>query len=113
MQIPADSQWTDGFVLVDTENLCFFSLAETNSKVLKALADDFDTPRAMGAVMNLVYQGNCQLQPVSTVSSCFAVQKKNYTKDTLIVTLTCHCVCVVSVTAQLAALQFSGPWSVT
>uniref|UniRef100_UPI0037E8FD55 probable cysteine--tRNA ligase, mitochondrial n=1 Tax=Semicossyphus pulcher TaxID=241346 RepID=UPI0037E8FD55 len=40
-------------------------LAETKSSVLKALADDFDTPRAVGAVMNLVYHGNCQLQPVS------------------------------------------------
>ncbi|KAM6893955.1 cysteine--tRNA ligase, mitochondrial [Xenentodon cancila] len=40
-------------------------LAETKSSVLKALADDFDTPRAVGALMNLVYHGNCQLQPVS------------------------------------------------
>ncbi|XP_024918122.1 cysteine--tRNA ligase, mitochondrial isoform X2 [Cynoglossus semilaevis] len=51
------------------ETLLWESLAETKSKVLKALADDFDTPRAMGAVMNLVYQGNCQLQPVSTCDS--------------------------------------------
>ncbi|XP_071320025.1 cysteine--tRNA ligase, mitochondrial isoform X2 [Trachinotus anak] len=41
-------------------------LAETKSSVLRALADDFDTPRAVGALMNLVYHGNCQLQPVST-----------------------------------------------
>ncbi|XP_026219363.1 probable cysteine--tRNA ligase, mitochondrial [Anabas testudineus] len=41
-------------------------LAETKSSLVKALADDFDTPRAIGAVMNLVYHGNCQLQPVST-----------------------------------------------
>ncbi|XP_020513859.2 probable cysteine--tRNA ligase, mitochondrial isoform X2 [Labrus bergylta] len=40
-------------------------LAETKSSVLKSLADDFDTPRAVGAVMNLVYHGNRQLQPVS------------------------------------------------
>ncbi|XP_042368775.1 probable cysteine--tRNA ligase, mitochondrial isoform X2 [Plectropomus leopardus] len=40
-------------------------LAETKSSVMKALADDFDTPRAINAVMNLVYHGNCQLQPVS------------------------------------------------
>ncbi|XP_037618202.1 probable cysteine--tRNA ligase, mitochondrial [Sebastes umbrosus] len=40
-------------------------LAETKSSVVKALADDFDTPRAIGAVMNLVYHGNRQLQPVS------------------------------------------------
>lgn len=32
--------------------------------MVKALADDFDTPRAINAVMNLVYHGNCQLQPV-------------------------------------------------
>ncbi|KAI9526159.1 hypothetical protein NQZ68_002707 [Dissostichus eleginoides] len=41
-------------------------LADTKSSVLKALADDFDTPRAVSAVMNLVHHGNCQLQPVST-----------------------------------------------
>ncbi|XP_023282675.1 probable cysteine--tRNA ligase, mitochondrial [Seriola lalandi dorsalis] len=42
------------------------SLAETKSSVLTALADDFDTPRALGALMNMVYHGNRQLQPVST-----------------------------------------------
>ncbi|XP_034411449.1 cysteine--tRNA ligase, mitochondrial isoform X2 [Cyclopterus lumpus] len=42
-------------------------LAESKSNVVKALADDFDTPRAVSAVMNLVYHGNCQLQPVSKV----------------------------------------------
>ncbi|XP_034465778.1 cysteine--tRNA ligase, mitochondrial isoform X1 [Hippoglossus hippoglossus] len=41
-------------------------LAETKSSVVKALADDFDTQRAIGAVMNLVHHGNRQLQPVST-----------------------------------------------
>ncbi|KAM7365246.1 hypothetical protein PAMP_016191 [Pampus punctatissimus] len=40
-------------------------LAETKDSVVTALADDFDTPRAINAVMNLVYHGNCQLQPVS------------------------------------------------
>lgn len=40
-------------------------LAETKRFILAALADDFDTPRAMNALMNLVYQGNCQLQPIS------------------------------------------------
>uniref|UniRef100_A0A3Q3FYZ1 cysteine--tRNA ligase n=1 Tax=Labrus bergylta TaxID=56723 RepID=A0A3Q3FYZ1_9LABR len=45
-------------------------LAETKSSVLKSLADDFDTPRAVSAVMNLVYHGNRQLQPVSKVSHC-------------------------------------------
>ncbi|XP_069377538.1 cysteine--tRNA ligase, mitochondrial [Paralichthys olivaceus] len=41
-------------------------LAETKSSVVKALADDFDTQRAIGAVMSLVHHGNRQLQPVST-----------------------------------------------
>uniref|UniRef100_A0A3Q4ATU5 Probable cysteine--tRNA ligase, mitochondrial n=1 Tax=Mola mola TaxID=94237 RepID=A0A3Q4ATU5_MOLML len=40
-------------------------LAEAKSSVINALAEDFDTPRAIGAVMNLIYHGNCQLQPVS------------------------------------------------
>lgn len=41
-------------------------LAEAKASVVAALADDFDTPRAINAVMNLVYHGNRQLQPVST-----------------------------------------------
>ncbi|XP_037552761.1 cysteine--tRNA ligase, mitochondrial [Nematolebias whitei] len=41
-------------------------LAEGKSTVLKSLADDFDTPRAISALMDLVYHGNCQLQPVAT-----------------------------------------------
>uniref|UniRef100_A0A7N8XC33 Probable cysteine--tRNA ligase, mitochondrial n=1 Tax=Mastacembelus armatus TaxID=205130 RepID=A0A7N8XC33_9TELE len=41
-------------------------LAETKSSIMKALADDFDTPRAVGTLLNLVYYGNCQLRPVST-----------------------------------------------
>lgn len=49
---------------------CRFRLAETKSSVVQALADDFDTPQAIGAVMKLVYHGNCQLQPVSKVSHC-------------------------------------------
>lgn len=48
------------------EGLLWERLAETKSGVLNALADDFDTPRAIGALMNLVYHGNCQLQPVAT-----------------------------------------------
>ncbi|XP_019723707.1 probable cysteine--tRNA ligase, mitochondrial isoform X3 [Hippocampus comes] len=43
-------------------------LAQTKANVMAALADDFDTPRAMNAIMDLVYQGNCQLQPVSTAT---------------------------------------------
>lgn len=42
-------------------------LAETKSSVVEALTDDFDTPRAVGALMNLVHHANCQLQPVSKV----------------------------------------------
>ncbi|KAG7264662.1 hypothetical protein CRUP_014164 [Coryphaenoides rupestris] len=34
-------------------------------QVLEALADDFDTPRAVHAVLNLVHHGNRQLQPVA------------------------------------------------
>lgn len=48
------------------EELLWERLAETKSAVVKSLADDFDTPQALSAVMNLVYHGNCQLQPVST-----------------------------------------------
>lgn len=46
---------------------CSSRLAATKSSVIRALADDFDTPRAIAAVMNLVHQGNRQLQPVSQV----------------------------------------------
>ncbi|XP_028279402.1 probable cysteine--tRNA ligase, mitochondrial [Parambassis ranga] len=48
------------------EEVLWERLAETKSSTLKALADDFDTPRAVSALMNLVYHGNRQLQPVST-----------------------------------------------
>lgn len=48
------------------EELLWERLADTKSSVLKALSDDFDTPRAVSALMNLVYHGNCQLHPVST-----------------------------------------------
>lgn len=47
------------------EAFLWHRLAETKSSVMEALADDFDTPRAVGAVMNLVYDGNRQLQPIS------------------------------------------------
>uniref|UniRef100_H3DAG0 Probable cysteine--tRNA ligase, mitochondrial n=2 Tax=Tetraodon nigroviridis TaxID=99883 RepID=H3DAG0_TETNG len=40
-------------------------LAEAKSSVVEALAEDFDTPRAVSAVMNLVHHANRQLQPVS------------------------------------------------
>lgn len=47
-------------------------LAEAKSSVVKALADDFDTPRAVSAVMNLVHHANRQLQPVSKVTGAKA-----------------------------------------
>uniref|UniRef100_UPI003AB0DBA2 probable cysteine--tRNA ligase, mitochondrial n=1 Tax=Centroberyx gerrardi TaxID=166262 RepID=UPI003AB0DBA2 len=47
------------------EGLLWERLAETKATVVSALADDFDTPRAISAVMNLVYHGNCQLQPIT------------------------------------------------
>ncbi|KAJ8246619.1 hypothetical protein GJAV_G00253540 [Gymnothorax javanicus] len=40
-------------------------LAATQASVQSALSDDFDTPRAIDAIMNLVYHGNCQLQAVT------------------------------------------------
>ncbi|KAK7893569.1 hypothetical protein WMY93_022721 [Mugilogobius chulae] len=47
------------------EALLWDKLEQTKRTVLTALADDFDTPRATSALLNLVYHGNCQLQPVS------------------------------------------------
>lgn len=47
------------------EALLWEKLEETKQTVWTALADDFDTPRAVSAVMNLVYHANCQLQPLS------------------------------------------------
>uniref|UniRef100_A0A8C7VKP5 cysteine--tRNA ligase n=1 Tax=Oncorhynchus mykiss TaxID=8022 RepID=A0A8C7VKP5_ONCMY len=40
-------------------------LAETKANVVRALADDFDTPRVVNAIMSLVYHGNRQLQPIT------------------------------------------------
>lgn len=47
------------------EALLWEKLEQTKQTVLTALADDFDTPKAMSAVLNLVYHANCQLQPIS------------------------------------------------
>lgn len=47
------------------EALLWERLEEAKCAVRTALADDFDTPRAVSAVLNLVYHANCQLQPVS------------------------------------------------
>uniref|UniRef100_A0A667YH56 Probable cysteine--tRNA ligase, mitochondrial n=1 Tax=Myripristis murdjan TaxID=586833 RepID=A0A667YH56_9TELE len=49
------------------EELLWERLAKTKAAVASALADDFDTPRAINAIMNLVYHGNCQLHPVTKV----------------------------------------------
>uniref|UniRef100_A0A4W4FKA5 cysteine--tRNA ligase n=1 Tax=Electrophorus electricus TaxID=8005 RepID=A0A4W4FKA5_ELEEL len=43
-------------------------LAATRTNVRAGLADDFDTPKAMDAIMSLVHHSNCQLQPVSKMS---------------------------------------------
>ncbi|XP_066236654.1 probable cysteine--tRNA ligase, mitochondrial isoform X1 [Saccopteryx leptura] len=40
-------------------------LSHTRAAVPAALADDFDTPRAVGAIMDLIHQGNRQLKVVS------------------------------------------------
>ncbi|XP_034029251.1 probable cysteine--tRNA ligase, mitochondrial isoform X2 [Thalassophryne amazonica] len=47
------------------EALLWERLTETETRVVMALADDFDTTRAVGALMDLVHHGNRQLQPVS------------------------------------------------
>ena len=46
-------------------------LAEVKGQVLEALADDFDTPRAVHALMDLVSHGNRQLQPIAEVTVLF------------------------------------------
>ncbi|CAL8308730.1 unnamed protein product [Merluccius merluccius] len=46
------------------EALLWEKLAETKELVVDAFADDFDTPHAIHAVLNLVYHGNRQLQPI-------------------------------------------------
>lgn len=43
-------------------------LAEVRSSVQRSLADDFDTPRAVGSLMDLVHHGNIQLRPVAMVT---------------------------------------------
>ncbi|XP_028320984.1 probable cysteine--tRNA ligase, mitochondrial isoform X2 [Gouania willdenowi] len=47
------------------ESFLWERLAQTKTNVVKALADDFDTPKAVGTLMNLVYHSNCHLQPVT------------------------------------------------
>ncbi|XP_072304084.1 probable cysteine--tRNA ligase, mitochondrial isoform X1 [Eucyclogobius newberryi] len=47
------------------EAVLWDKLEQTKVAVSAALADDFDTPRASSALLNLMHHGNCQLQPVS------------------------------------------------
>ncbi|XP_026060108.1 probable cysteine--tRNA ligase, mitochondrial isoform X1 [Carassius auratus] len=49
------------------EGLLWERLAATQSSVRKALADDFDTPKTVDAIMSLIHHGNCQLQPTAKV----------------------------------------------
>lgn len=44
-------------------------MSATQSSVRKALADDFDTPKAVDVIMSLIHHGNCQLQPATKVTS--------------------------------------------
>lgn len=47
------------------EGALWKSLSAAQASVRTALADDFDTPKAVDAIMGLIHQGNCQLQPVN------------------------------------------------
>lgn len=47
------------------EGALFERLEETKTSVRTALADDFDTPRAVSAIMNLVHDGNRHLKPIT------------------------------------------------
>ncbi|XP_073699260.1 probable cysteine--tRNA ligase, mitochondrial isoform X1 [Garra rufa] len=49
------------------EGILWERLSATQSSVRKALADDFDTPKAVDVIMNLIHHGNCQLQPATKV----------------------------------------------
>nr|XP_055061353.1 probable cysteine--tRNA ligase, mitochondrial [Misgurnus anguillicaudatus] len=47
------------------EGALWKSLSAAQASVRTALADDFDTPKAVDAIMGLIHQGNCQLQAVN------------------------------------------------
>ncbi|XP_050967664.1 probable cysteine--tRNA ligase, mitochondrial isoform X4 [Labeo rohita] len=49
------------------DSILWERLSATQSSVRKALADDFDTPKAVDAIMSLIHHGNCQLQPATKV----------------------------------------------
>ncbi|CAI5771919.1 probable cysteine--tRNA ligase, mitochondrial isoform X1 [Podarcis lilfordi] len=50
------------------EDLLWERLANTKAAVKSACADDFDTPRAIGAIMDLIHHGNRQLKAVTKES---------------------------------------------
>lgn len=43
-------------------------LSHTKAAVKTALADDFDTPRAVDAIMDLIHHGNRQLKAITKVT---------------------------------------------
>ncbi|KAH0624541.1 hypothetical protein JD844_032129 [Phrynosoma platyrhinos] len=47
------------------EDVLWERLAHTKAAVRAACADDFDTPRAVGAIMDLIHHGNRQLKAVT------------------------------------------------
>ncbi|XP_051982275.1 probable cysteine--tRNA ligase, mitochondrial [Xyrauchen texanus] len=47
------------------EGILWKRLSATQASVQTALADDFDTPKAVDAIMSLIHHGNCQLQPLT------------------------------------------------
>ncbi|XP_051558462.1 probable cysteine--tRNA ligase, mitochondrial isoform X2 [Myxocyprinus asiaticus] len=47
------------------EGILWKRLSATQASVQTALADDFDTPKAVDAIMSLIHHGNCQLQPAT------------------------------------------------
>ncbi|ROI37026.1 putative cysteine--tRNA ligase, mitochondrial [Anabarilius grahami] len=49
------------------EGILWERLCATQTSVRKVLSDDFDTPKAVDAIMSLIHHGNCQLQPVTKV----------------------------------------------
>ncbi|XP_072512989.1 probable cysteine--tRNA ligase, mitochondrial isoform X2 [Salminus brasiliensis] len=59
--------YMQGHLLCQTiqEDLLWERLSSTQASVRTALADDFDTPKTVDALMSLIYHGNCQLQPIT------------------------------------------------
>ncbi|XP_072850717.2 putative cysteine--tRNA ligase, mitochondrial isoform X1 [Pogona vitticeps] len=59
--------YVKGHLLCDAirEDVLWESLVATKATVKEACADDFDTPRAVGAIMDLIHHGNRQLKAVT------------------------------------------------